>query len=212
MVLPAEILQKVLLLIPNDIEKLVAVNKNWKRALTSSLLWKDLIQIGFQFQSRDLFGNLKSFHLLRASSSMAGLASDGYLLGQELKTLTLLMQDPVDLIDSCLRVSSQDHPEQGIEETINDSQLSFWSSKGSSFSQVSDFLEYKLVGPGCLVSQIEIKPFLARYQPGLPTYASRYVSFVFSTTDDFSNPHYRSKVYPLRNENGIVKLNSCASF
>ena len=207
-ILPPEILHRFLMYVRNDVPSLLRVSKLWNQVLKSSWLWKELSQFELEFWGRNMIGAkelLKSYSL---STKMAHLASDGYELHKELLMLTTVYQDEANLINECLRASSQDHEEQGIESTINHSQYTFWSSIGSETMMVDNYLDYELHSTTSFVSQIEIKPFLARYQPGLPIYASKFVSFTLSWDKEFENPHYKSKMLKLENinVNQIFKL------
>ena len=202
-VLPAELFHKCILLIPNHVRRVTRVSRRWKSVLeSSSWLWKELSQIPLEIRSKNLLDEPILYNSWCIDSNLASAASEGRMLSQELIQMTRLFEDPADLIVSCMGCSSQDHQEQGIEQTVDHSQISFWSSIGTLHNMADHYLEYELVRGACLVSQIEIKPFLARYQPGLPIYAPKYVSFHLSWHRDFMKVHFVSKRFPMENVNG----------
>ncbi|KAK2976701.1 hypothetical protein RJ640_013957, partial [Escallonia rubra] len=54
---------------------------------------------------------------------------------------------------------------------------SFWLSKAHSDPDVPESLIYKLNASFCIITEINIKPFLAYFQPGLPIYSAKSLRF-----------------------------------
>jgi len=86
------------------------------------------------------------------------------------------------LLADGVAVSSQDHAQEGIDNTLNPSstmtgwlipQPCYWSSAGSLDPDTAHFLCYKLSTPCALVHRVGIRPFKATFQPGTPTYACK---------------------------------------
>ncbi|KAJ3407117.1 hypothetical protein HDV05_005613, partial [Chytridiales sp. JEL 0842] len=115
------------------------------------------------------------------------------LLKELQKAADTMKEDSVELITSAIRDSSRDHPLQSIEQTLDSSPNSFWSSKGYEDPDTGDFLEYELVEPFNLIHQFIIRPFKASFQRGMPIYAPKFVSISVGLDKDtiyYSSPMY----------------------
>jgi hypothetical protein len=102
--------------------------------------------------------------------------------------------------------SSEDHEHQSIDNTLNSSQFSFWSSVGTGDPENVEFLDYELVDSVCIVSSVRIKPYLAHYQRGLPCYAPVFISVVTSMNSDFRTVLCRSEKYYMKNEPSLQQF------
>jgi hypothetical protein len=109
---------------------------------------------------------------------------------RDFENLMYLIKEPIN-------ASSFDHEMQDIDKTLDHSQFTFWSSKGSENRENVEYLDYKLDG-NCMVTSISIKPFLAHYQRNLPVYAPLKVSFQISDSPEFINV-VNSKMYSMEN-------------
>lgn len=107
-----------------------------------------------------------------------------------------------DCISEAISASSTDNvPEESIENTLQPADIvgrraSYWSSKGQSNPAVSETLTYKLVSELCVVTEINIHPFQAYFQLGLPIYSAKSVRFRMGhprrLTDVGGGPHSHS--------------------
>ncbi|KAL5565519.1 hypothetical protein UlMin_028683 [Ulmus minor] len=86
-------------------------------------------------------------------------------------------------ISAAISASSTDnYPEESIRNTLDPREVvsrraSYWSSKGQKNSEVPETLVYKLVSDFCIIDEIQIKPFEAFFQLGLPIYSAKAVRF-----------------------------------
>ncbi|XP_031261383.1 F-box protein At4g00755 [Pistacia vera] len=123
--------------------------------------------------------------------------------------------------------STDNYPEESIHNTLEPSdrvarRASYWSSKGHSNPAVPETLIYKLVGDLCVISEINIQPFKAYFQWGLPIYSARAVRFRMGhakspiddpmgeasndSTDDKFVWTYTSQEFPMAQENRLQKF------
>ena len=122
------------------------------------------------------------------------------LLFAELGALTkMLAFASMDVVDSAVAASSEDNDSQTIAETMDDDSFAFWSSRGNPDPQSHEWLLYKLAQPICIISRIEIKPYKALYQRGLPTYAPVGIRIRTGFSPDPALMHFVSPIYPVRN-------------
>ncbi|KAJ3371304.1 hypothetical protein HDU91_005438 [Kappamyces sp. JEL0680] len=159
------------------------VSKQWREIVCYEGLWREMIQL----PCRDRPNLSLSMALLLKSPRSA--MKELICVGADLE---------VPLIESALESSSQDHPTQSVEQTIDNDPFTFWSSLGSSSDQKDEWLDFKLMSPLCLIHSVDITPFLAQYQRGLPCYAPRSVSFSVRLALD-AKPVYVSSRYPILN-------------
>jgi hypothetical protein len=110
-----------------------------------------------------------------------------------------LREDNVDVISNAVRASSEDHTSQSIEQALEHSSHSFWSSKGSEDPDTGEFLEFDLGDPFCIIYQFIIHPFKASFQRGMPTYAPKFCSI--SVGLDKNSIYYSSPLYACENVN-----------
>ncbi|KAL8139169.1 hypothetical protein V2J09_005170 [Rumex salicifolius] len=98
---------------------------------------------------------------------------------------TLLTFEPVSCISEAMYASSTDnYPEESIFNTLDrrdriGDRASYWSSSGKSDPWVPETLTYKLVSDFCVITEINIHPFQAYFQPNSPIYSAKAVRFRF---------------------------------
>uniref|UniRef100_A0A5B7BB74 F-box domain-containing protein n=1 Tax=Davidia involucrata TaxID=16924 RepID=A0A5B7BB74_DAVIN len=86
-------------------------------------------------------------------------------------------------IEKVISASSTDnYPEESILNTLVardriHRRASYWSSKGQSDPVVPETLIYKLKTDLCLITEINVQPFQAYFQWGLPIYSAKSVRF-----------------------------------
>ncbi|KAJ3256326.1 hypothetical protein HK103_005581 [Boothiomyces macroporosus] len=139
----------------------------------------------------------KGKRIIKLSKEFIKLSQCPQEMYKELCLLSAKYPNPPDLIDVGIEESTRDHTSQSIEQTIDGRQTTFWSSKGSGMD-VDEYLEYKLVARS-LITSIEVKPFLAQFQRGLPCYAPRGISFSIGNAQN--EIYYHSPKYPIINTN-----------
>ncbi len=156
---------------------------NWRKIVLYDSLWRELLQYP-SMQRPSFCRNLASL-VPNAKAAMQELV----LLGRDLQ---------IPIIYQVREASSQDHSSQGIEQTLSSNPHTFWSSQGSLDSGSEEWLDFQLISPLCFISSIDITPYLAPYQRGLPCYAPSFVSFsVFLNSS--SNAVYRSSLFSIVN-------------
>ncbi|KAF5756852.1 putative F-box-like domain superfamily protein [Helianthus annuus] len=90
--------------------------------------------------------------------------------------LTYCIANPVS-------ASSTDHyPQESIMNTLDPldtirNRGSYWSSKGSNDPETPETLIYNLTASLCIITEINLHPFQALFQPEFPIYSSRFVRF-----------------------------------
>ncbi|GAV85590.1 F-box-like domain-containing protein [Cephalotus follicularis] len=111
--------------------------------------------------------------------------------------------------------STDNYPAESIHNTLEprdriDRRASYWSSKGQSNPQVPETLVYKLTGDLCAITEINIQPFQAYFQPGLPIYSAKSVRFQLGhkkspvdPADDKFVWTYTSQEFPMAQENRL---------
>ncbi|KAK3035673.1 hypothetical protein RJ639_032545 [Escallonia herrerae] len=89
----------------------------------------------------------------------------------------------IDCIADAVCASSTDgYPDESIANTLDPRErnlwgYSYWSSQGQSDPDVPESLIYRLHATFCIITEINIKPFLAYFQPGLPIYSGKSLRF-----------------------------------
>ncbi|KND00220.1 uncharacterized protein SPPG_04555 [Spizellomyces punctatus DAOM BR117] len=127
---------------------------------------------------------------------------------REIGEVTIMAeQEPLDLLEQGLQASSEDDEQQTIACTLDDSARTFWSSKGTADMLSSEWLVYKLRQPVCIVTRVEITPYKARYQRGMPIYAPRYMTMSIGFSPEPENMHFISELFPVENRNVSQSFN-----
>ncbi|KAL0428931.1 UNVERIFIED_CONTAM: F-box protein [Sesamum radiatum] len=100
-----------------------------------------------------------------------------------LQALTRSKVSPKDCIANAISASSTDnYPDESVVNTLNPRdrfirRASYWSSKGQSNPEVPEMLIYKLRAGIWVITEIDIQPFEAFFQPGKPIYSAKFVRF-----------------------------------
>ncbi|XP_059451670.1 F-box protein At4g00755-like [Corylus avellana] len=88
-----------------------------------------------------------------------------------------------DCISKPISASSTDnYPDESIQNTLEPRdrvghRAFYWSSKGEGDPSVPETLIYKLVAKLCVVTEIDVQPFQAYFQHGMPIYSPKAVRF-----------------------------------
>ncbi|KAL2485377.1 F-box protein [Abeliophyllum distichum] len=142
------------------------------------------------------------------------------------QALTKSNLSPMDCIENAIWASStHNYPDESVVNTLNPKdrffgRASYWSSTGQNDPDVPETLIYKLRDGIWLVTEIDIQPFEAFFQPGKPIYSAKYVRFRISHTkspreiesnlkhlpmqkpsDDMFRWTYTSPEFPMTQEN-----------
>jgi hypothetical protein len=196
--LPVELVHQIFLLIIEDLPKCMRVSKAWNHLLQSDSLWRLILQqrvtISVYNDAMKEYSKKNVWVLPRVCCNEVPHSRQLFL---ELCGARKEFENPMHIMKRTLKASSADHEGQDIDKTIDHSQFTFWSSKGSENRDNIEYLDYALDG-NCIVTQVSIKPFLAHYQRGLPVYAPLMVSFEISTNVDFDQT-VNSKLYTMVN-------------
>ncbi|XP_022770351.1 F-box protein At4g00755-like isoform X2 [Durio zibethinus] len=128
------------------------------------------------------------------------------------------------ILEAIIASSTDNYPEESIDNTLEPRdrvgrRASYWSSKGQSNPAVPETLTYKLVADLCVITEINVRPFLAYFQYGYPIYSAKSVRFrmghVKSSMDNLvdescqdSGNHkfvwtYTSQEFPMAQENRL---------
>ncbi|KAL7158636.1 hypothetical protein ABFS83_02G157400 [Erythranthe nasuta] len=133
-----------------------------------------------------------------------------------------------DCIEDAVSASSTDnYPDESVVNTLTPRDIffrrpSYWSSKGQSSPEVPETLIYKLQDGIWVITEINIQPFEAFFQPGTPLYSSKFVRFrightkngkeiegdiknlpPYKRTDDLFVWTYTSPEFPMVQENRL---------
>ncbi|KAJ8450184.1 hypothetical protein Cgig2_033378 [Carnegiea gigantea] len=84
--------------------------------------------------------------------------------------------------DAISASSTDNYPEESVRNTLISSdrigrRASYWSSSGQSNPEVPERLTYKLISDLCVVTEINVQPFQAFFQPHSPIYSAKAVRF-----------------------------------
>ncbi|XP_048141266.1 F-box protein At4g00755-like [Rhodamnia argentea] len=236
--LELDMLFKILLSLddPCDLARASCVSHSWHGFVVSNGLSKQLCLRMFpQLSGVDHVTESCSFKSDAESGSSNTKEWD--LLEREHRVYGFLSHCSKSMVDrecisDAISASSTDHfPGEGIINTLElrdrvgriASYASYWSSKGQQNPAVPETLIYKLVGDLCVVTEIDIQPFQAYFQPGLHIYSAKSVRFrmgypkasvdldsVDQSCHDTPNDNfvwtYASPEFPMAQENCLQKF------
>jgi len=167
--LPNEVLMMIMEAL--DIPSLVnaaAVSRTWREIASDGHLWKKLCSrkwksdsLPFSPEDRRIWKKIHFFETLAKKSES--------ILGY-----------PVT-------ASSTDYPDQGIDNTLIDNEITYWSSKGNADRESSEYLSYQLAHPVCIVKRIHLKVYQASWQYGEPIYAPKTLTVYFGMGTSFTH-------------------------
>lgn len=189
--LDLDTLEKILMYLeePSDIVRVSAVSQSWRDFVIANGLCKKLCLRKFPQLSRAACVTelnkcgAKEPVEVGSSHSMKweSLAREHRVYATLSRVCTSF---PVkDCISEAISASSTDnYPEESINNTLHPKDIvlrtaSYWSSKGKSNPAVPETLIYKLVSELCVITEINLRPFQAYFQLGLPIYSANSVRF-----------------------------------
>lgn len=167
---------------PSDLIRASSVSRFWQNFVTANGLCKQLCVRTFP-QLASVAHIIEPNSNSRVPSSIErGIREREHRvyasLFQALTTfpLSYCIADPVSAS------STDNYPEESLANTLDPRDrvligASYWSSKGCSDPEVPETLIYHLSASLCAITEINIHPFQAYFQPGRPIYSSRSVRF-----------------------------------
>ncbi|XP_044492463.1 F-box protein At4g00755-like isoform X2 [Mangifera indica] len=173
---------------PSDLARVSCVSRCWRHHVIANGLCKRLWLRMFPQLS-------KVDHVVEPNSSLkepAEGASENFAEAQTLESenrvYTFLARAitsfPIRglMLEPIYASSTDNYPEESIHNTLEPRdrvgrRASYWSSEGHSNPAVPETLIYKLAGDLCVIYEINIQPFEAYFQPGLPIYSAKAVRF-----------------------------------
>ncbi|KAG2725084.1 hypothetical protein I3760_01G049800 [Carya illinoinensis] len=174
---------------PSDLLRASSVSRSWRNFVIVNGLWKQLCLRMFPQLSRvsHVFGlnKVSTKELVEAGSSYS---KERESLERDDRAYSLLARACTssivrDCILQPISVSSTDnYPEESINNTLQPADIvarrvSYWLSRGQSNPVVTERLTYKLADEFCVITEINIRPFLAYFQSGSPLYLVEAVRF-----------------------------------
>lgn len=216
---------------PSDLVRIGAVSHTWRHIVVENGLSKKLCLRMFPQLSRVA-------HVIELNNPDAkGYAEVGSSNSKERDTLEKEHRAYALLAHACTSFTARDcklraisasstdnYPEESIHNTLDPREVvpprgSYWSSKGQRDPAVPEMLTYKLESDFVIITEINIHPFQAYFQPGLPIYSAGGVRFRMghakspidgeidpreeSCHDDKFEWTYTSQVFPMAQENRL---------
>ncbi|KAA8520577.1 hypothetical protein F0562_014833 [Nyssa sinensis] len=173
---------------PSDLIRAGSVSRSWFKFVIANGVCKQLCLRMFpQFSSvacviEPSYGMKKTVDV-GSSNSMEWetLERDHKVYASLVRALTTAVES--DCISQAISASSTDnYPQESILNTLFardriHRRASYWSSKGQADPVVPETLIYKLIPGLCLITEVNIQPFQAYFQWGLPIYSAKSVRF-----------------------------------
>ncbi|KAK7340194.1 hypothetical protein VNO77_20890 [Canavalia gladiata] len=211
---------------PADLARFGCVSRSWRHYVVANGLYKQLCLRMFPQLSRvacvvELNQHGAKEHTEVGSSySMEWLAlqRDHRIYAYLARAFTSSVA--MNCIAKTICASSTDNfPQESIDNTLEPrdniaGRYSYWSSNGQSNPNVPETLTYELVSQICVISEINIQPFQARFQMGSPIYSAKSVRFKMghlkSSLDALDDEQfvwtYTSPEFPMTQENRLQKF------
>ncbi|CDP08883.1 unnamed protein product [Coffea canephora] len=175
---------------PADLVRASVVSRHWQDFVIATGLSKQLcVEIYPQLANVEHVteSNSRTITLNHAGASNSLewdiLERDHKVYASLSQVLTKLISSPVECIAEAFSASSTDnYPDESIVNTLDPRdrfalRASYWSSKGHKDPSVPETLIYKLKADFCVITEIDIQPFEAFFQPGDPIYSAKSVRF-----------------------------------
>ncbi|XP_044492467.1 F-box protein At4g00755-like isoform X2 [Mangifera indica] len=167
----------------SDLVRVSCVSRTWRHHVIANGLCKRLCLRMFPQLS-------KVDHVVEPNSSLKEAAegasenfADVQTLESEHRIYTFLGRAGTSfrirglILEPIYASSTDNYPRERLHNTLEPRDSSYWSSEGHSNPAVPETLIYKLAGDLCVISEINIQPFEAYFQPGLPIYSATAVRF-----------------------------------
>ncbi|KAL1357517.1 hypothetical protein HN51_009409 [Arachis hypogaea] len=172
---------------PCDLVRVSTLSRSWHQFVIENGLCKHLCLKMFPELS-GVGHVIEVENMIEPVSNMLGSSSNWECLKRNHKVYAFLAcgltpSISKNCISDAISASSTDnYPEESVLNTLDprdrtDFRASYWSSKGESDPSVPETLVYKLASKICLITEINVQPFKAYFQPGLPIYSAKAVRF-----------------------------------
>jgi len=180
----------------SSLGSVVCVSKNWATTSSSDFLWKE-------YTERETWSGTDSI-------KFATKELQSYIQKNQVKQLFKELRQffpskMVNLVKEGVLRSSADYKSQDIDCTLSNDDA-FWSSKGSSKVDSSEFLVYKLRRPVCIINFVDVHVFCASFQRGKPTYAPQFIRISVGFSPEEVGMHYISPQYPVKNTRDVQRF------
>ncbi|KAI3444606.1 hypothetical protein Pfo_001271 [Paulownia fortunei] len=175
---------------PADLVRVSAASRFWRQFVIANGLAKQLCLKTFPQLSNIVSIVNASKATMNSIEVETGNAMEWEILERDHKVYASLLQaltkskvSPKDCIANAVSASSTDNfPDESIVNTLNPRdrfirRASYWSSKGQSNPAVPETLIYALRTGIWVITEIDIQPFEAFFQPGKPIYSAKSVRF-----------------------------------
>ncbi|KAK3038092.1 hypothetical protein RJ639_031646 [Escallonia herrerae] len=172
---------------PSDLIRATSVSRFWRHFVIANRLCKQLCVKYFP-QLAVVAGVVEPSSRKESVDIGSSTRMEWEVLERDHRAYTSLFQAlkafaVTDCIADAVSASSTDrYPDESIVNTLDPREkflggYSYWSSKGHSDPDVPESLIYRLNASFCIITEINIRPFLAYFQPGLPIYSAKSLRF-----------------------------------
>lgn len=175
---------------PGDLVRASVVSRSWHQFVIASGLAKQLCLKAFPQLHNIIDVVIASEGTINSIEEKTHNAMEREILERDHKVYAALLQAltrskvcPKDCIANAISASSTDnYPDESVVNTLNPRdrfirRASYWSSKGQSNPEVPEMLIYKLRAGIWVITEIDIQPFEAFFQPDKPIYSAKFVRF-----------------------------------
>ncbi|KAL7121265.1 hypothetical protein ACP275_02G172400 [Erythranthe tilingii] len=170
---------------PADLVRATAVSHFWRQFVIANGLAKQMC-----FKKFPQLSNIVAVSDASESENISVDPTEQNILERNQKVyislihaLTKSKVSAKDCIEDAVSASSTDnYPDESVVNTLTPRDIfvrrpSYWSSKGQSNPEVPETLIYKLQDGIWVITEINIQPFEAFFQPGKPLYSAKSVRF-----------------------------------
>lgn len=216
---------------PADVVRASAISHFWRNFVITNGLAKKLCLKSFP-QLSNIVGVIKvSEESIDSVDAEMNNSMEWKILERDHQAYASLHQaltksnvSPKDCISNAVSASSTDnYPDESVVNTLNPRdrfirRASYWSSKGQSNPDAPETLMYKLRNGIWVITEVDIQPFEAFFQPGKPIYSAKFVRFRVGypknaneiemdasqkSADDKFLWSYTSPLFPMMQENRL---------
>ncbi|KAK7374193.1 hypothetical protein VNO80_07620 [Phaseolus coccineus] len=211
---------------PADLVRVTCVSRSWRQSVIANGLCKQLCLRMFPQLSRVAFVVELNQHGAKEHEEVGSSYSmERLVLQREHRVFSylgkvLMSSVAMNCIAKTVGASSTDNfPNESIDNTLEPRDFIsgtyfYWSSMGQSNHNVPETLTYELVSQICVITEINIQPFQAHFQPGSPIYSANSVRFKMghpkgsldALDDELFVWTYTSPEFPMSQENRLQKF------
>lgn len=211
---------------PSDLVRVSCVSRSWRHSVIENGLCKQLCLRMFPQLSRVACVVELNQHGSKEHPEVGSSYSVEWLALQREHRVyaylgrALVSSVAMNCIGKTVGASSTDNfPQESIDNTLEprdhiNGRYFYWSSNGQSNPNVPETLTYELVSQICVITEINIQPFQARFQMGAPIYSAKSVRFKMghpkasldAVDDEQFVWTYTSPEFPMSQENRLQKF------